>query len=300
MDIRQVEYVVAVVDHGGFTRASAALHVAQPSLSQGIRRLEAELGVGLFDRVGRGIQLTAAGEAFLGPARQLLRDRVELAAAVAATRELHQGTLTLVALPTLAADPLAPIVGAFRRAHPGVQVVVREAASTADLVSAVRDGTAELGVTDLTTTGPDLTAIRLTEQEILVAHPPGEEHGARTLRRLASVPLVVGPVGTSTRDLIDAAFRAGGFTPTIAVESGTREAVVPLVLAGAGSAFLHAPAALEAAARGAVVTSVSPPLSRPVGLVHAGRPLSPAAARLVAIARAGAGERGGATPSPTR
>jgi LysR family transcriptional regulator, carnitine catabolism transcriptional activator len=298
MDLRQVEYVVAVVDHDGFTRASAALHVAQPSLSQGIRRLEAELGVPLFDRVGRGVQLTAAGEAFLGPARQLLRDRVDLAAAVAATRELHHGTLDLVALPTLAADPLAPIVGAFRRAHPGVQVVVREAGSTAELVTAVRDGTAELGITDLTTIGPDLTGIRLSEQEIFVAHPPGQEHPARTLRRLAAVPLVVGPTGTSTRDLVDAAFRAGGFTPIIAVESGTREAVVPLVLAGAGAAFLHAPAALEAAARGAVVAPVSPPLSRPVGLVHAGRPLSPAATRLVALALDQLTP--GVTPSPTR
>jgi LysR family carnitine catabolism transcriptional activator len=294
MDLRQVEYVVAVVDHGGFTRAAAAVHVSQPSLSQGVRRLEAELGVRLFERIGRGAQLTAAGEAFLGPARQLLRDRVELRAAVAAAREVQRGSLELVSLPTMAADPLAPLVGAFRRDHPGVQIVVREASSTADLVSAVRDGVAELGLTDLTTTGPDLPRLELATQEILVVHPPGEPQPARTLRRLAHTPLVVGPEGTSTRDLVDAAFRAARLTPTIAVESGTREAVVPLVLAGAGTAFVHAPAALDAAARGAVVTPVSPSLSRPVGLVHAGRPLSPAAARFLAVARARA------TPSPRR
>jgi LysR family transcriptional regulator, carnitine catabolism transcriptional activator len=285
MDLRQVEYVVAVVDEDGFTRAAAALHVAQPSLSQGIRRLEAELGVGLFDRVGRGVQLTAAGQAFLGPARQLLRDRVEVQAAVAATRELQQGSLDLVALPTLAVDPLAPLIGAMRRRHPGLTITVREPASTTELVAMVRDGRAEIGATDLTTIGVDLVAVPLAEQEILVAFPPGEQHPARTLRRLAEVPLVVGPAGTSTRDLVDAAFRSAGLDATIAVESGTREAVVPLVIEGAGAAFLHAPAAAEAASRGAVVTSVSPRLSRPVGLVHAGRPLSPAAARFVAIAR---------------
>ena len=285
MDLRQVEYVVAVVDHGGFTRASTALHVAQPSLSQGIRRLEAELGVRLFDRVGRGVHLTAAGAAFLGPARQLLRDRVEVHAAVAATRDLQLGTLQLVSLPTLAADPLAPLVGAIRRRHPGLEVVVREAASTAELVAMVRDGLAELGATDLTTAGPELVHVPITEQEILVAFPPGTERPARSLRRLASVPLVVGPSGTSTRDLVDAAFRTAGLTPTIVVESGTREAIVPLLLAGAGAAFLHAPAAAEAAARGAVVSPVSPRLARPVGLVHAGRPLSPAAARFLALAR---------------
>jgi DNA-binding transcriptional LysR family regulator len=285
MDLRQVEYVVAVVDHGGFTRAAAALYVSQPSLSQGIRRLEAELGVALFDRVGRGARLTAAGRAFLGPARQLLRDRVELAAAVAATRELDVGTLTLVALPTLASHPLAPLVGAMRRRHPGIDVIALEATSTADLVAMVRAGDAELGATDLTTTGPELTAVPLTEQEILVAFPPGTEHTPSTLRRLADVPLVVGPPGTSTRDLVDAAFRAAALNPTVVVESGTREAIVPLVLAGAGAAFLHEPAAIDAEERGAVVEPVSPRLARPVGLVHAGRPLSPAAARFVALAR---------------
>jgi DNA-binding transcriptional LysR family regulator len=284
MDLRQVEYVIAVVDHGGFTRAAAALHVSQPSLSQGIRTLEAELGVRLFDRVGRGVQLTAAGSAFVGPARQLLRDRVEVQAAVAATRELHLGTLRLVSLPTLAVDPLAPLIGAMRREHPGVDVVVREAGSTAELVTMVREGAAELGATDLTTVGPDLVAVPLSEQEILVAFPPGTESPPRSLRRLASVPLVVGPAGTSTRDLVEAAFRTAGLVPTVAVESGTREAIVPMLLEGAGAAFLHAPAAAEAAARGAAVASVSPRLVRPVGLVHAGRPLSPAAARFLALA----------------
>jgi DNA-binding transcriptional LysR family regulator len=284
MDLRQVEYVVAVVDEGGFTRAAAVLHVAQPSLSQGIRRLEAELGVELFARVRRGVQLTAAGEAFLGPARQLLRDRVGLDAAVAATRELRLGTLTLAALPTLAVEPLAPLVGLLRRRHPGVEVRVHEASSTADLVASVRDGRGELGLTDLTTVGSDLVSVRLTEQEILIAFPPGRSDGPKTLRGLASVPLVVGPTGTSTRDLVDAAFRTAGLTPTVMVQSGTREAVVRLVLEGAGAAFLHAPAAADAVARGATVSSVSPRLSRPVGLVHAGRPLSPAAGRFVALA----------------
>ena len=78
---------------------------------------------------------------------------------------------------------------------------------------------------------------------------------------------------------------AAGVPQVVTAVGGTREAVVPLVIEGAGAAFLHAPAAAEAAARGAVVTSVSPRLSRPVGLVHAKRPLSPAAERFVAMAR---------------
>ena len=75
MELRQVEYVVGVAEHGGFTRAATALHVTQPALSEGVARLEAELGVELFHRVGRRVVLSAAGEAFLDPARRLLRDR---------------------------------------------------------------------------------------------------------------------------------------------------------------------------------------------------------------------------------
>ena len=74
MDLRQLSYVVAVVDHGGFTRAAEALHVAQPSLSQAIKALETEVGFALFDRVGRQVRLTAAGRALLPAARQALHD----------------------------------------------------------------------------------------------------------------------------------------------------------------------------------------------------------------------------------
>ena len=92
MELRQIEYVVGAIDHGGFTRAARALHVTQPALSEGIARLEAELGVALFDRVGRRVMISAAGEAFLEPARRLLRDRSVLAASVAAVIGLDAGS----------------------------------------------------------------------------------------------------------------------------------------------------------------------------------------------------------------
>ncbi|HVJ95693.1 MAG TPA: LysR family transcriptional regulator, partial [Acidimicrobiia bacterium] len=75
MELRQVEYVLAVIDHGSFTAGAEACGVAQPSLSEGVRRLETELGVRLFHRVGRSVSLTDAGVAFEGPARRLVRER---------------------------------------------------------------------------------------------------------------------------------------------------------------------------------------------------------------------------------
>src|SRR2546430_14934745 len=107
MEIRQIEYVVGVVEHGGFTRAADALHVTQPALSEGIRRLEAELGLELFHRVGRRALLSSAGEAFLEPARQVLRDLRVLRTSVAAVGGLTARTPGVVALPTPAAHPPA-------------------------------------------------------------------------------------------------------------------------------------------------------------------------------------------------
>src|SRR5262245_9761121 len=105
MDLRQAGYVVGVVDHGTFTAAARALHVAQPSLSQGVARLEAELGVALFHRVGRGVRLSAAGEAFVPAARRMLRDAALAGESVRSVVELASGSLDVVALRTLAADP---------------------------------------------------------------------------------------------------------------------------------------------------------------------------------------------------
>src|SRR5258705_8205197 len=116
MDLRQVEYVLAVVERGSFTKAAASVQVSQPSLSDGIRRLEAELDVRLFHRLGRSVELTDAGKAFVGPARQLTRDRNAVLDSVAGVRRVHTGTLDFVALSTLAADPLGALVGRFRRA----------------------------------------------------------------------------------------------------------------------------------------------------------------------------------------
>src|SRR6185503_18336438 len=145
MDLRQLAYVVAVVDHGGFTRAAEAMHVAQPSLSQAVRALEAELGVELFHRAARSVVPTAAGEALLGPARQALRDAETARSAVAEVAGLEAGRLDLVSLPTLAVDPAAGLIGAFRRAHPGIVVRLVEPEDAAAVAGRVREGTSELG-----------------------------------------------------------------------------------------------------------------------------------------------------------
>src|SRR5262245_64677339 len=154
MELRQLEYVVGVVDEGGFTRAADALHVTQPALSDGIRRLEAELGLELFHRVGRRAVLSAAGQAFVEPARQVLRDLGVLRTSVAAVAGLTAGTLDVVALPTLAVDPLAALAGSFRHAHPGVLVRVDQPEDVAAVATGGRPGRPEIGLPRLAVPDP--------------------------------------------------------------------------------------------------------------------------------------------------
>ncbi len=287
MDERRLRYFIAVVEERGITRAATRLRVAQPSLSQAIRALEAELGVELFHRLGRGVRLTAAGEELVGPARQALRAIEHARNAVTGVAELRTGRVELAALPTLAVDPMAKLIGRFRELYPGVQVRVLEADSAAGVGSLVRDGACELGAAHLTRPTDRLIARPLGEQELLFVLPPrAAPHDRRPMRarELAETPLVLSPPDTSTRILLEQALAAVGVTPNVAVETAAREAVVPLVLAGAGAALLPAPLAREAERRGAVIRPARPAITRPIGLIHREGPLSAAARAFLTLA----------------
>jgi LysR family transcriptional regulator, carnitine catabolism transcriptional activator len=286
MDSRKLRVFVAIVDHGGVTAAAARLQLAQPSVSQTLRSIEHELGFELFVRVGRGLQLTAPGAALLGPAREAIRGLDAFDDAVGESRDVERGELHLAALSSLASDPLARVVGAFRRSHPSIVVRILEAEGVTALTRAVRDGSCELGLVDLPLAARDLTTILLGQQEMVLALPPGTSVGPGPLSptSLAATPLVVAPVGTSTRTLLERAFADAQIEPLVAVETAAREATVPLVLAGAGAALLPASVAAEAHRRGATVRSTKPRIKRQIGLAHRQGNLSPTAAAFLSQA----------------
>ncbi len=282
MELRQLEYVVAVVDEGGFTWAAERLFVSQPSLSQGIRTLERELGHGAVRPVGAtGAPDGGGGGACWSRPGRSSRDAATARSAVAAVRGLVAGRLDVVALPTLAVEPLAGLIGAFRVAHPGVMVRVAEPEDTDSLVDLIRTGRCEIGLSELPAPELGLVFEPLVTQEVLVVLPPGTDPGPSRpfpVAALAGMPLITTGPGTSTRRLVDRALEAAGIEGNVAVETAQREALVPLVLAGAGTTFLPGPLADEAARRGAVVRSLDPPLRRTIGLLYRRGSLSPAAA----------------------
>ncbi len=279
---------MAVVDHGGFTAASKAVFVSQPALSLAVKELERELGTALFARLGRGVRLTPAGAALLGPARQALRDVETGRAAVAAVAGVVAGSLSVCSLPTLAVDPMAALVGRFRQHHPGVRVDLAAPESGADLFDLVENGTCELGVTDALHVPESFEAVDLGSQSLVFIHPPGTPtspaRGGPAVAVTDDTPFVAAPEGTSTRRLLDEQLGALGITPRLAVASAQREAIVPLVLAGAGAALVPEALASFAERSGAVVSKPDPAAIRRLALVYRSGELSPAAVRFCELA----------------
>lgn len=291
MDLRRLRLFLAVVDEGSFTAAADAALVAQPAVSLAVRELETELGAALFVRSRRGAVTTPAGDALVGPARQVLRDLDNATAAVEAVTGLVAGRLDLASLPTLAADPVADLVGRFRRDHPKVAVHLGAPLDLDALAESVRSGAAELGITEGGPGNQRLEEIPLSTQDLLAVSPPGGASRILRLERLAEVPLVLSPPGTSLREVVDVALAEAGVAPEVGVETAQRDALIPLVLAGAGTTFLPATLARAAERLGATVRTTRPRLRRQIVVVHRPGTLGPAAQRFVDLATEGAHPR---------
>ncbi|MFL6205074.1 MAG: LysR family transcriptional regulator [Acidimicrobiales bacterium] len=287
MDLRRLRLFVAVAEHGGFTAAATAVHVAQPAVSLAVRELEQELGAPLFTRSRGGARLTAAGEALLGPARQTLRDVENASDAVAAVTGLVRGHLDLACLPTLAADPVAELVGRFRREHPGVTVRLGAPLDGDELAAAVRSGTAEVGITEQGAANEGLEELAIGEQELFAVSPPTRPRASSSqalrLQQLEGMPLVLPPAG-SLRETVDEALSAAGVRPDIGVETAQRDALIPLALAGAGTTFLPDTLAQAARRLGATVRPTRPRLRRTIVVVRRPGHPGPAATRFLGLA----------------
>ncbi|WP_326794462.1 LysR family transcriptional regulator [Streptomyces sp. NBC_01808] len=288
MDLPQIEYFLAVVDHRGVNAAASALGVAQPTISQAIRKLERELGAALFHRIGRGVVLTSAGYALVGPARRILRDVVAAEGALVDAAGRPRGRLDIVAIPGFSAGPAARLIGEFRRAYPEVFIRIGDLRDEAAVATLLADGDCEIAVCHLPL--PDaagLSVLELGVQEWWLAFPPGAPvppDDPLPLAALPDLPLVTVPRGGSQAGEIGQALEEAGRTVRAAAVVQSREARVPFVLAGVGGTFLERSLAEAARERGAVVRAVAPRISRAYGFVYDDAGLSPAGRAFVRLA----------------
>lgn len=168
MDLRQLEYYVATLRHGSFSAAAEALHLAQPSVSEAVRRLEAELGVTLLARAGRGVQPTDAGLVLGDHAERVLAEVDAARTAVAEVRELRGGTATFGMLGTSRFYDVAGIVDAFHRRHSAVRVKV-VGLNSSEVADAVREGSIEAGLIVLPVDDRGLDVRPVFRDEVLYA-----------------------------------------------------------------------------------------------------------------------------------
>ncbi|MFI0794769.1 LysR family transcriptional regulator [Micromonospora rubida] len=241
MELRQLEYFVAVAEERNFTRAAERVHISQSGVSAQIRQLERELGADLFDRSARTATLTVAGKAALEHARTALAAAGAVSQAVGEVTDLIRGRLTVGMVVGCTVTPLFDALAAFHRAHPGVEISLREDNSDR-LVEGVRAGTLDLALIGAAATTPDGLAALTIISERLVAAVPAEHPLAQqrqvTLRDLGAYPIVCMPTGTGLRTVFDQACATQRLQPMITLQAGAADAIADLAIRGLAVAIL--------------------------------------------------------------
>ncbi|MFC8124875.1 LysR family transcriptional regulator [Streptomyces sp. NPDC057302] len=293
MDVRHAEHFLAVVKHGGITRAAAALYLAQPSLSLSIRALEKDLGMPLFVRSARGLVLSESGRALVPAAERLVASVADASRVMKEVRSLQTGTLSIAAAGDLVDDPLAAMIGRFRQAYPGVVVEIVDSGAAGAPFRALQTGRCDAELSAVPTGTSALTSRALGTQRLLLVAAARFELSDTpvSLECLASVPMILTPPGTPDRLRVDAAFARRGVSPAVVCECGAREMIWPLVLDGVGAAILAPGMAAAAAEQGLTVRETAPPIERRLFLAHRAGPGSPALEALLAVIAAGAEPR---------
>ncbi|EKT78808.1 LysR family transcriptional regulator [Rhodococcus opacus M213] len=279
MDIRQLEYFLAVVEHQGVNRAAQHLHVAQASLSQGIRQLERELKLSLFHRTGRNLVLNPAGQLLVEPARKVLGDLVAAQDIMRGARELQVGSVTIGTMPEMSSEAVAAWSASFTSLYPEIRIELLEFPGARELCDEVLAGHCELGFTTFPVPTENLERVELGDQRLLLVMPPGTAtpDAPFELRRLEGVPLVVSNSALRENDIVASMLRRESVIPLVRAQMPNRHAQMTLVLNGAVSALLPLRMATAAHRLGAVVVETDPEIRTPFGIVHRPGALTPAA-----------------------
>lgn len=241
MELRQLEYFLAVAEEGGFTKAAARVHISQSGVSAQVKALESELGAELFERGSRLASLTEAGREALPYARAALDAVTALRETVDEVKGLVRGHLTVGMVTGCEVKPLFAALSTFHRAHPGIELELAEDSSSR-LVAGVRAGVYDIALVGVAGGPPENLASRVIVSEGLIALVPPHEPlaGLRrvTLTELTAYPLVTMPEGTGIRTVLDEAFLSRGLIPDVTLVASAPGAVAELAARGLGVGVL--------------------------------------------------------------
>jgi LysR family transcriptional activator of glutamate synthase operon len=272
MELHQLAYFESVSRHLHFTRAAEELNVAQPSVSQQIRKLEDELGTPLFHRMKRHVALTEAGQTFLPHARAVLQRLEEARVEVQELSGMRKGTLAVGAPPSVGTHLLPRALAQFSQSRPGITLSFREAGSRT-LLGLLEDGELDLAIVIQPIRHAVLETQPLLDEELLLAVPRGftllhedDRDAAVPLSKLRDEPFVMLREGAyDLREQTLSACRRAGFEPVVPIDGGEMDNMLRFVGAGIGVAVLPAMVVEDVAAASdspVVVRRLVPRLTR--------------------------------------
>lgn len=281
MSLRQMEYLLTVVEESSFTRAAELLHVTQPALSHQIKALERSVGGELLERLPRGVRLTPMGRAYLPHAERAVRSAAQARRAARATAGAEGGELHLATLHAIAVGILPEVFARWRDAHPRVTLVLHEYASAPALSDALERGLADLAVGPVPA-GWTGHVREIGEEEIVVVVPFDDQLAGRFRVRLGElaervwVRCAMEPVSDG-QPFLDLVCGQAGFVPRTAVR--TEHTSTAVRMAAAGSGIVAAPAHMVRSALGedCAVLALDPPWRRPLAVFARTEPTGAAA-----------------------
>jgi LysR family transcriptional regulator, hydrogen peroxide-inducible genes activator len=246
MELRQLQYALQIAAEKNFSRAAEKLHIAQPSLSQQLSKLEKELGVLLFQRNTNSVELTHAGAAFMKKARSILDMVNQLTKEMEDISDMKKGKLIVGSLPITGSHILPRVLPLFHKRYPGIEIHLIED-TTQVLEHLTAAGQTDISLLTLPVMEPNLAYDNLLEEEIVLAVP--QEHplalhtadsafSPAAIEELKDEPFIVLKKGQGFRQIALELCAEHGFEPRIVFESSNIETVQALVAAGMGIAFV--------------------------------------------------------------
>jgi LysR family transcriptional regulator, hydrogen peroxide-inducible genes activator len=236
MEVHQLRYFCAVADTGSFTRAAEREQVAQPSLSQQIMKLEEELGVRLFDRLGRAVRLTDPGQVFLPRARTILSELRAAKEEVAERQSTVSGAVCVGVIPTIAPYFLPARIAVFSRRYPQASITVVEDV-TVHLLDRLRGGLVDLAIMALPARGHDLECFPLLTERLFAILPKGHDLARRRtvlMKELRQEPFLLLRDDHCFRETAIEVCKRARILPQIVFESGQFSSILGMVAAGLG------------------------------------------------------------------
>jgi DNA-binding transcriptional LysR family regulator len=237
---RQLRVFTEVAAQGSMARAAEALHLTPPAVSMQIKEVESQVGLSLFDRQGRAIALSTAGEYFLVHAKKLLATLKEADDAMARMKRVEHGLLTIGIVST--AKYFVPhLMARFHADHPGIEVRLRVVGNREQLVALMQTGEADLSIMGRPPKELATRAQSFATHPLVFVAPPGHPLAQRSglpVQALSNHDFIAREHGSGTRSAMEAFFSEHRHTPRIAMEMSSNETIKQAVMAGLGLSFL--------------------------------------------------------------